>query len=504
MGPADRERIRSLAIEATRSDFATFVARAFAYLHPGETFVAGREVLAMCHALEEVRLGHERFLLVNAPPRSLKSFIVSISYPAWDLGHDPMQRIICASYAAELADSFAYATRRIMEAPWYKSAFPKTRLDPKRTNASELRTTKGGYRMARSLNGSLTGFGGDKMILDEALNAGLAGSETERRSANDKYANVLPTRLNNPKTGAIIVTAQRLHTDDLSARLIAEGGWRHLNLPMTAPRDEDVPIGPGRVWHRRAGSLLQPERFGPEEIERIRRQIGEAQYQAQYEQKPEAPEGAMFKLAQFGRHPRKGFKRGQFEQIVISWDMAMSASATANYSAFTAWGIAGPEIHLMGAARKRLGYTELLAWVIDRQEHCRKLVPQPVTIIENKALGTPIIEDLARANYNWFFAMPTDRDKVTRAAQQSAKIESGRVFLPSNHETMPWLEAFEDEVARFPHGPTDDWVDTMTHALRFIDEAWDHPLMRDLSIHEDKRPRAELIPRQRRLHLRNY
>ena len=490
MSANHRDKAESLAAAATRESLAVFVARAFRYLNAGEELVLGAPILAMCHALEEVSAGNERFLLTTAPPRFLKSFIYSICYPAGELGNNPSESIVCLSYSAELSQSLAHHSRLIMESDWYKRAFPKTRLDPKRANLDELRTTKRGVRFARSLGGPVTGIGGHKLVVDDSISAGTVQSEAERLALHHRYANVLPSRLNNPKKGAMIIVSQRLHVDDLPGRLIAEGGWRHLNLSMTAQRDEEIPIGQGKRWRRAAGTLLMPERFGEEEIARIKKQMGQAQYQAQYEQNPEAPGGALFKLADFGRfEPGKLYTR-DVEQIVISWDMAMSAGEGANYSACTAWAIVGEKIYLVKAFRDHLSYSDLVAKVIKMNDTYCKFVPQPVTIIEKQALGVPVLEDLGRRGYNWVVPMPTERDKVTRAAQQSAKIEAGRVFLPT---AAPWLAMFEDEVSRFPHGSSDDLVDTMTHALRFIEEGYWHHLMRDLSVHHDKRSRAQLI-----------
>ena len=482
-------RLEAITTALLQTDFPAFVAQSFRYLHPTQNLVTGPHILAICHALEQTRLGRERFLLITMPPRQLKSFIASVCYPAWVLGHNPSTKLICMSYSAELAEYQARLTQKIMESDWYKRTFPKTNLDPKRATPVELRTTAHGFRMGKSLSGSITGQGGDILILDDPLNAGSATSEADRRAVHERYSHVLPSRLDNPKTGAIIAIAQRLHIDDLPARIIVEGGWHHLNLPMTAITNQKIEIAPSKFWTRSAGDLLLPGHVGPEEIARLKKQLGTAQYAAQYDQSPETPNGSVFKLSQFKRSTKTNLKRGFFEQIIISWDTGLSTSPDACYSAMTAWGIRGEEIHLVRAFRDRLAFTEILKKMTETNDTFKKIVTQPLTIVEQAASGPMLVEELRRNGHNWVELFAVDGDKRARAEQQTPKIEAGRVFLPPVG-FAPEFVAFEAELAAFPEGRFDDWVDSMTQALRVLDTGRHHWLLRDLSINESSRGRA--------------
>jgi predicted phage terminase large subunit-like protein len=254
--------------------------------------------------------------------------------------------------------------------------------------------------------------------------------------------------------------------DDLPGKLIAEGTWRHLDLPMTAYLGQKVEIAPGKFWLRKPGDLLHPERFGPKEIANLKSELGTAAYTAQYDQRPVPPAGHLFKLEWFRRYEQVEFKLGFFELIVQSWDTALSCSETANYSACTTWGIRGKEMYLLNAFRDRLSYTDLKRKVLER----KKFFHADLVIVEKAAAGLMLCEDFAKEdNSGWLKAFgPSNRDsKTARAEHQTAKIERGEVLLPAY--TLKWKEPFETELAAFPHGKNDDWVDTMTQFLRAFD-----------------------------------
>lgn len=396
------------------------------------------------------------------------------------------------SYSTELAEFHARLTQKIMEADWYQQAFLKTRLDPKRTTPAELRTTAHGFRMAKSLSGSITGLGGNKLLLDDSLNAGSVTSEAERRALHDKFAYVIPSRLDNPKTGSMGVIGQRLHIDDLPGRLIAEGGWHHLNLPMTALTDQKIEIGPGKFWYRKPGDLLLPEHVGPDEIARLKKQLGSAQYAAQYDQSPETPEGTVFKLNQFKQYTYENIERGFLEQVIISWDTGLATSPDACFTAMTAWGVRAEEIYLVKAFRDRLSFTDILKKMIEFNTLFQSVVEQPLTVVEHAASGPMLVEELRRNGHSWAETYPVIGDKRARAEQQTPKIEAGRVFLPPPGRSAAF-DAFRAELAAFPAGRFNDWVDSMTQALRVLDTEPYHPLLRHLATNADKRGQAFLF-----------
>ena len=217
-----------------QTSLTSFVEQAFYSLNPGQVFLCDYHVRAISYHLECVERGELRRLAIALPPRHLKSHCASVAFPAWVLGREPTKRIIAASYSADLAQGFSRQTRKIMEQPWFRRVFPRTVFDPRRTTVDEIRTTRHGFRIATSVGGALTGKGGNILIVDDPLKAGESCSEAARASARDWFTTTLSTRLDNPKTDAIVLVAQRLHVDDLIGLAIEQGGWTILELPATA------------------------------------------------------------------------------------------------------------------------------------------------------------------------------------------------------------------------------------------------------------------------------
>jgi hypothetical protein len=178
---------------------------------------------AICHLLERIERGEVKRAMVLMPPRHLKSTMATVAFTAWLMGRNPGARILSLSYGSDLAEGFSREVRSLIEAPWHRAVFPDLSLDPRRASVSELRTTAGGYRMARSMGGAITGFGGDFTIIDDPMKADDAQSETQRDAVFDRYCGTTETRLDQPKHGAILLIMQRLHEDDLAGRLMPSG-----------------------------------------------------------------------------------------------------------------------------------------------------------------------------------------------------------------------------------------------------------------------------------------
>jgi hypothetical protein len=286
-----------------------------------------------------VRLGKLRRLLVNVPPRSLKSIAYSVALPAFIFGHDPSKRIIVVSYGADLSIKHAIDFRAIMNSSWYRRVFTETRISAAKNTESEVMTTTGGYRLGTSIDGTLTGRGGDLIVIDDPLKPHDAFSESRREKVNQWYFNTLLSRLDNKQTGAVIVVMQRLHMDDLSGALLGDcEEWTHLKLPAIAEVDEQVPIGYSRFYHRRAGDVLHPEREPMSVLESIRAQLGSDTFAAQYQQAPIPPGGAMIKRAWVRRYEqlsnRTSFSEAgigpSVEEILRSWSRDPSSFAAAD------------------------------------------------------------------------------------------------------------------------------------------------------------------------------
>src|ERR1700756_416371 len=228
-----------------RHDFATFVARCFHELNPQAELAMNWHIEVIAAALTAVQQGKIRRLIINLPPRHLKSLMASVAFPAWCLGHDPSAQILCVSYAQDLADKLARDCRGIMMSPWYRRIFP-TRLAAHRQAVQEFITTRQGYRLATSTGGVLTGRGAGSILIDDPLKPEEAQSKTQRQSCNEWFVNTLYSRLNDKRTDAIAIIMQRLHEDDLVGHVLGLEPWEVLSFPAIAEADEEHRIEPAR------------------------------------------------------------------------------------------------------------------------------------------------------------------------------------------------------------------------------------------------------------------
>ena len=443
-----------------RSDIPSFLAKVFIELNPGVPFAGNFHHEAMAAALMEVMSGNCKRLNISVPPRYLKSITASVAFPAFVLGHNPAKRIICVSYSQGLADKHSRDCRATMESDWYHRLFPGTCLST--STESHLVTTARGERFATSVGGTLTGLGADIIIVDDPLKPQDAYSEVARRAAREFYSGTLLSRLNDKNTGAIINVAQRLHPDDLTGLMLEEKGWKNLSLPAIAETDEIIPLMNGRSHLRRQGDVLHPERESKSLLDRIKANLGSAVFEAQYQQNPLPADSDLIRRAWFRTYADVDFAGGRSIEVVQSWDVATSDKETADWSVCTTWWVKDDVYYLIDVFRARLRYPDLK----------RKIVSLAQTygctcvLIENKGTGQALIQELQESGPIYPIPITPVHDKITRLAANTAVIEAGRVRLPM---AAPWLEDFFAEVLRFPYGPHDDQVDSMSQVLSYME-----------------------------------
>jgi hypothetical protein len=213
-----------------RNDFCAFINRSFIELNPDTTLLHNWHLEVVAQKLEEVLHGTCTRLIINLPPRHLKSHSASIAFPAWALGHFPSLQILCVSYGQDLADNLARASRKLITSPFYQATFD-TRISKMRDTVADFETTKGGSRFSTSVGGVLTGRGADIIVLDDPLKSDDALSETKRTSVNEWYDNTLRSRLNSQERGSIVIIMQRLHADDLVAHVQESDDWDVVSFP---------------------------------------------------------------------------------------------------------------------------------------------------------------------------------------------------------------------------------------------------------------------------------
>jgi predicted phage terminase large subunit-like protein len=445
-----------------RRDLMSFIERSFYELNPQARFSSSPHLEVMASRLEACRHLKTRRLIVNQPPRSLKSHAVSVAYPAWLLGHNPAIQIICASYGQDLADKHARDCRTLMMTDFYKRLFPRTRLSPEKQAINEFMTTAQGFRLSTSVGGVLTGRGADVIILDDPLKPDEALSETRRNAVNAWYDNTLVTRLNNKQTGTIIVVMQRLHQDDLVGHVMDQEAWDVLSFPAIAQEDEDYLIESllgERRFRRKVGEALQPQREPLSTLKDIRETIGEYNFQSQYQQDPVPVGGAIVK-SEWLRYYSPEERPASFSLVFQSWDTANKSGELNDFSVCTTWGVFDRHYYLLHVFRKRLNYPDLKRAV---REQAREHKADKI-LIEDKASGTQLIQDSkAEGLYGIEAYEPLPgSDKVVRLYSQTAEFESGRVLLP---RSAHWLDEYVRELTAFPGSKYDDQVDSTTQAI---------------------------------------
>lgn len=444
-----------------RNDLASFIARTFTHLDPHVPYSHNWHIDLLADRLTQVYEGKLKRLIIAVPPRSLKSICASVAFPAWVLGRSPTSRIICASYGQELSAKLARDTASVMTSAWYQRVFA-TRL-AQRTAVADFETTARGGRRATSVGGPLTGMGADIIIIDDPVKPDEALSEATRKAANQWFDNTVYSRINDKRTGAIIIIMQRLHLDDLVGHALEKEGWDVVNLPAIAQEPEvwtyNTLTGP-RQSTRTPGMLLHPNREPAEVLDAMRHALGEYAFSAQYLQAP-VPLGGGLVKREWVHHYEGSYVPGDFSTVVQSWDTANKASELADYSVCTTWGTKEKKAYLLHVLRERMTYPDLKRKVIAHARHWNA----KTVLIEDKASGTQLIQELARDALPQVKGIKPAGDKQMRMQAQTAHFENGYVLLP---ERAPWLESYLQELTTFPQSRYADQVDSTSQALEWI------------------------------------
>ena len=465
-----------------------WVREVYRQLHPNDPPLENSWYLrAMCFALEQTYLKQCTRLVINIPPRYLKSITTAVAFSSWLLGQDPTLKILVGTYNEDLARLHDRQVRQVMEGREFRAAFPGTVLDKRKSRQLELHTTAGGVRMAVTTGGSATGFGGDYIILDDCMKAQDASSEAERLRVETWYRGTIGTRLNNKNDGVITSIQQRLHEYDLSAVLI-ETDATHLNLPAIAQQREKIPIGPDTYHIRQPGDILDPARENLETLNRVRLEMGARNFSTQYLQDPIPPEGNIVRLEWFPRYDEPP-SRERCLKVIQSWDTAVSIEPGSAYSVCTTWGYFERRWYLLDVLRQRVEYPDLKRSVIRMQGRWK---PE-VVLVEYASTGRSLSDELRAEGPFRVLAWDVYGSKEDRLIGQTGQLEAGKVVLPYE---APWLDDYCREITAAPNCRYWDQIDSMTQFLDYalsrkgyIDTEYDPESGRKLRINRKSSPR---------------
>ncbi|GFR17175.1 terminase [Trichonephila clavata] len=390
------------------------------------------------------------------PPRSMKSICVSVAWPAWILGNQPSARIIVASYSKLLSEKHSLDTRCIMQSNWYKELFPEVKLSKDQNTKYKFQTVQRGYRIATSVGGTLTGEGGDFIIVDDPLNPAQALSETFRKRATNWFDQTLVTRLNDRKKGVIVLVMHRLHLEDLTGHLLSKPKniWHHICLPMISEKVEII----DSITTQEKDLLDTSFSFLIPFLKLIYYPFSCLRTSSQYQQNPLPLSSGIIKQEWLKRY--KNFP-DNLSHVTQSWDTAVSTNDSSDFSVCTTWAKIDNKFYLLDVYRAKLEYPKLKEQVLSL---AARWAPHAI-LIEAKTSGQQLTQELKANSDLPIIEIVPHNDKLTRFYQIVPMIESGRVFLP---QQAIWLNDFEYEILMFPEARYDDQVDSTVQYLQWM------------------------------------
>ena len=446
-------------------DFNAFSEFAFSVVRPGLPFKPNWHLEAMAEKLSQVASGRIRRLILTVPPRNLKSLYASVALPAWFLGHSPAQRVVVVSYSEALARNHASDFRQLVNDPIYQATFPTVRLA--RETDREITTTKRGKRIATSLEGTLTGLGGNLFVIDDPLKLGDAMSESVRNRVIEWYRSTLLSRGDDKAMTRIVVVMQRVHDMDLVGYLLEQGGFDVLNLPAIAQRTETFDLGGGRTYTRQKGELLHPDHEPADVLRELKKNMGPIVFSAQYQQSPIPPGGRIIQEKWLKTYDELQYQPR--DRIIISWDIALSENVSGDYSACVVLLRREQVFYILDVIRGRFRFDALKRKVMEVSSR----YDSSTLVIEDSPISLGLIQSLREQWINVTVYMP-DTDKRSRLIAQSDLFAGGSVRL---RRRAAWFEEFTAELLAFP-GRHDDQVDALTQGL-----AWGRVRRGEMSVH---------------------
>lgn len=450
---------------ACRKKLGVFTQRAFHTVDPGAQYLHNWHIDCISEYLEACTKGDIKRLIINIPPRYMKSISVTVAWPAWLLGNDPSRRILASSYSAQLSTKHSLDSRHLMQSSWYKECFPDVAFASDENQKTRFQTTQQGHRIATSVGGSSTGEGGDFLIVDDPHNPLQAASDVQRLNALTWFDQTFTTRLNDKKNGVIVIVMQRLHQEDLTGHLLKKTGWDHLCIPAEAESNRTISIGNFKK-EIKEGEILHAEREGEKELTQLKEDLGSYGYAGQYMQRPAPAGGNIFKEGDFKwySNPRK------YKRIIASWDTAFKANQINDPSVCTVWGEHEGGFDLLDVSRQRLEYPALKKKAKTLAEHWTSVDMYAghrlfTILIEDKGSGQSLIQDLRNETNYSIVPIQPEGDKIIRASTCSPMVESGKVFLKTG---ASWVQDYVDEMIIFPNVPHDDQVDSTSQFLNWV------------------------------------
>jgi len=453
---------------AARKDFKAFVRFAFNLTHPDIDFHDNFHIDALCHEMEQIRVGEEKRLSINLPPRTLKSFIVSVAFPAFMLGHDPARKFIVVSHNEALGEEQSSQFRKLISHSEFKAVFPTLNPPPTKDTQRVYVTNKNGGRRAVTTQTGVTGLGADFLIFDDPISAEDAANQIRCEKVKNWITKSAMSRLNNAATGVAILVMQRLSIWDPHAAVAQASNWRTLSLPAITDKTRSITTGPISKDTWKTGELLHPTRLPHAYLDEQRTLMGEAAFKAQFLQAPVPGGGGLIDVSKFKLVDE--LPKRPPDTVLMSIDPAAGGKHAKSYSVILVFHVYDGRIFLKARWRNQVEFAELKAATLG---FVKKYKPDEL-VIEYASSGAPLASEvhehrkalwqMSSKNVPKLHRFKPTMSKEARWDEASLLVSQGRLHIP-NPDKYDWAQSLIDECRAFPEGANDDQVDALSQAL---------------------------------------
>lgn len=463
-----------------RSNFGAFTQKAFRLIEPGTAFEWSWHLDCVSEHLQAVHDGQIQWLIINQPPRTLKSVQVAQIYPAWEMGQDPSHQFIGAAYAHSLAERNVMKTRQIMQHEWYMDTFKDTRISDDQNQKDYFTTTQAGQYKGTGIGGTITGFGCRTLILDDPLNPKEAASDTIRISTSNEVRSTLFSRFNKYSEGRLILIMQRLHEMDTTGDLLKDGGYHLLKLPAENRSDKTIHIIlNNKHWEMAPHEYLSP-RLGKDDLEKLRTDLTEYHFLGQYMQEPVPLGGGEFREEWLQTYQAGGIKPKEMNTVILcdpagGEELNRKKKKLSDWTVFDVWGLAPDNnYYLLDRVRDRLNPTDRVNTLFMLHRKWNGLTGKSPKVGYEKygmMTDTHYIKEKQRTDaYNFaLIELGGAMSKEERIRRLIPDMQNGRFFFPATlayvdqeGRKFDMVEEMKGEMRSFPRAKHDDILDTMS------------------------------------------
>lgn len=463
-----------------REKFGAFTQKAFSLIEPGTQFEWSWHLDCVSEHLQAVHDGEIQWLIINQPPRTLKSVQTAQIFPAWEMGHDPSHQFIGASYAHTLAERNVVKCRQIMQHEWYLDTFKNTRISKDQNQKDHFTTTQAGQYKGTGIGGTVTGFGCRTLVLDDPLNPKEAASDTVRINTINEVRSTLFSRFNKYSDGRLVLIMQRLHEMDTTGDLLKDGGYHLLKLPAENRSGKTISIGVrGKKWEMEPGELLSP-RLTSDDLEKLRTDLTEYHFVGQYLQEPVPLGGGEFKEQWLQWYQAGGIKPKEMNVIILvdaagGEQLNKKKRKNSDWTVMDVIGLAPDNnYYLLDRIRDRLNPTERIDSLFMLHRKWNGLTGKSPKVGYEKygmMTDTHYIKEKQRIDaYNFpLVELGGQTMKEERIRRLIPDMQNGRWYFPptmlyvdNEGRRFDLIEEMKGEMASFPRARWDDILDTMS------------------------------------------